>query len=374
MGTDKKVVFLRTNAINPDPRVEKEASALVKNGIEVIVIGWDRESKGNNISYLHSGIKIYRVGILAGFGSGIRNLVPLLVWQIKLLLALISLRKEYDVIHACDFNTVLPALLSKFILNKKVVYDIFDFYVDAFPVPKKLRGFIKWLDFKAIASSDAVIITSEKRAEQIAGSRPNDLIVIHNTPQDIFTNNNSQLSNTSNFIITYVGILEDHRFLLEMIDAVGHFPAWKFNIAGFGSLEPRIVERIKRYNNIVFHGKVDYSTGLALSNEADLLFAIYDPEIPNHKYSSPNKLYESMMLGKPIIVAKGTGIDLIVKENNMGYVVEYGQSHQLEAIFKEIANNPLNLVKMKKNARTAYTEQYSWDIMERRLVDLYNKI
>ena len=32
--------------------------------------------------------------------------------------------------------------------------------------------------------------------------------------------------------------------------------------------------------------------------------AIYDPNISNHYYAAPNKFYEALMLGKPLIMVK----------------------------------------------------------------------
>ena len=53
---------------------------------------------------------------------------------------------------------------------------------------------------------------------------------------------------------------------------------------------------------------IDYESALELYAKCDLMFALYDPAIPNHRYSAPNKVYEAMLLGKPIIVAEGTGV------------------------------------------------------------------
>lgn len=54
--------------------------------------------------------------------------------------------------------------------------------------------------------------------------------------------------------------------------------------------------------------------------------AIYDPKVPNHRYAAPNKFYEALMLGKPIVMAKNTGFDEIIEENNIGCLIEYSKS------------------------------------------------
>lgn len=39
-----KVLFLRSNPVDPDSRVEKEVNSLIKRGYKVEVFGWDRSA------------------------------------------------------------------------------------------------------------------------------------------------------------------------------------------------------------------------------------------------------------------------------------------------------------------------------------------
>ena len=100
------------------------------------------------------------------------------------------------------------------------------------------------------------------------------------------------------------------------------------------------------------------------------MFATYDPDIKNHKYSAPNKVYEAMALGKPIIVCKDTGIDKLVIENNTGCAIEYNAESFIEGI-KLLVLNEENLEKIKINAQRLYNEQYSWKSMELKLLEIY---
>lgn len=47
-----------------------------------------------------------------------------------------------------------------------------------------------------------------------------------------------------------------------------------------------------------------------------------------------------MMLGKPVIVAKGTGIDELVKQYNLGFVVEYGGYRRVRRILATAGSVP----------------------------------
>jgi glycosyltransferase involved in cell wall biosynthesis len=119
---------------------------------------------------------------------------------------------------------------------------------------------------------------------------------------------------------------------------------------------------------------VSYPKALQLSAAADVLFATYDPSIANHKYSSPNKVYEAMMLGKPIIVATGTNMDRIIGEAGCGCIVPYGDVHSLEDALQSLAANPDVMQKLGQNARRAYETTYDWAIMRQRLIQMYARV
>ena len=115
-----RVVICRSNPIDPDPRVEKTARALIKAGYDVILIAWDRTSELPIESHV-GDIPLIRLPIRAEFGHGLQNLPNLLRWQWRLLWWLINNRDSYDVIHACDFDTVIPAILVKKLWGKCLV-------------------------------------------------------------------------------------------------------------------------------------------------------------------------------------------------------------------------------------------------------------
>ena len=66
-------------------------------------------------------------------------------------------------------------------------------------------------------------------------------------------------------------------------------------------------EMAQKCENIFYYGRIPYDRTIALEKECDVMCAIYDPKVPNHYYAAPNKFYEALMLGMPLIMAKGTG-------------------------------------------------------------------
>ena len=321
-----------------------------------------------------SGLVITRFSFFARYGTGINNLFGVAIWQIYLFVFLFTHFRDYKIIHACDFDTVIPALLAKFFLAKTVIYDIFDFYADHIRrTPKFIKNIIRSIDIWAINRADALILADPSRKDQIQGANPRKMAVIYNSPEDI----RKQISNRktgSSFSVVYVGLLQLERGLGELLQVMQNHPSWSLDLAGFGGDREFILERANSLKNVIWHGRVAYEKAMELSAKADVLIATYDPAIPNHRYSSPNKLFEAMMLGKPIVVAKGTNMDGIVKKWNLGLLIDYGDVADLERALETLSKNSKLRKELGENARQAYDDEYSWEQMRNRLINLYSSV
>jgi glycosyltransferase involved in cell wall biosynthesis len=376
MKTNHRVLILRSNPVSPDPRVEKEARCLASAGYSVSVLCWDRDGTFSPTEELAGGYVVQRIEIVAAYGTGLSNLPGLIRWQFALFRHLIKRRKNYDILHACDFDTVLPAVLMKLFFRKMVVYDIFDFYADHLRrTPGWIKNIIRQFDIRVINYVNGVILVDKARRVQIEEASPAHLAYVYNSPEDLcptccFPDEKSDTT----FSITYVGLLQWERGLSNLIRVVKENPNFHLYIAGFGGDQKAIEESADKQSNIEYFGRVPYNQALLLSQKADLIWALYDPTIPNHQYASPNKLFEAMMLGKPVIVARDTNIDSVVREMNCGYIVEYSNFADLQNILKACAANPNDRAQKGRNARIAYEQRYSWKKMEEELLNLYQII
>lgn len=373
------VLFIRSNSVNPDSRVEKEVYTLLLNGIDVDILCWDRESdhpittEKKEVWNLHC--PIHRVGCKASYGGGMKkNLIPLLRFQKAIKTYLKENHEEYDVIHACDFDTAFTAIRYAKKYGIRFVYDIFDYYVDAFNVPNSLKNSIERIDHNIIDHANAVIICSEEREGQIRGTKPQNLTVIHNSPMRVPSTNVIADTDISDKLkVAYIGILNDGRMLPELVDVISNNQQLELHIGGFGKYEQLIREYANRCENIVFYGKVPYDRTIEIEKECDVITAIYDPQVPNHIYAAPNKFYEGLMLGKALIMCRGTGMSAAVAENHLGVLIDYNVESLANAL-EGMYQNKKEVMHLAKRGTELYDSFYSWETMADRLITLYKKI
>jgi glycosyltransferase involved in cell wall biosynthesis len=364
------VIMIRSNSIDPDARLEKEAKTLTDAGYRVTLLGWQRSGDAPKIEK-KSGYTIQRIKLIAPFGIKVIFYLP--IWWTMEFFQLLKL--DWDIAHASDLDTYIPALLAAKIKRKRIVYDIFDFYADEVLLPGPLRICIAKFDIFLMRFADAIIIVDPSRKEQIGKAADFGVHVIYNSPHDMVSSPVSvQKHEGDPFRIFFAGFLIQGRDFEMIIQAGREIGDIQIIIAGFGSLKDRLVSLSSKESHITFLGRIPYNEVIRRTLQSDLLFAFYDPGVPNNRYASPNKLFEAMMCGIPILVNDGTSMADIVRKENCGLVVPFGDINAIRDAILLLKNDPQLARQLGANGRRAYEQTYSWKIMEDRLLGLYQEI
>ena len=386
----KKIVILRSQAVNADSRAEKEAYSLLSGGYAPVFLGWNRDVSGNiihrNKVLFGRTVPLFQICVKGKYFQGfVKNLIPMARFQMQMLRWLKKNRQDIDAIHACDLDTAL--LTARFAKKKHIpfVYDVYDYYPDGHA--KKGTGMYKALtrlDRKTEKRSDAVIVCTEERLTQIAPEMCKRVEVIHNALPMLYSQNAEskgvvQHNGLVHFV--FIGAIIRGRYLMEMIETI----AAKGNvcdmyIGGFGS--DGMIEQIKayesRHDNIHFIGFLPYQDVISIEKECDVIPAVFDPTIGNHRFAAPNKFYEAIMLGKPLIMLHDTGMDKWVSEYGIGKVISGETSDEFRAEFSKAVDELIarrdEWQTIAETERRLYNERFSWEIMESRLLNLYDEM
>ncbi|NHM28244.1 glycosyltransferase family 4 protein [Desulfofundulus sp. TPOSR] len=348
-----EVVVTRSNPVLPDPRVSRLVRCLKGAGYHCSVLAWARERLDK--TGLTPGYPCCRMYFPGRFGGGFLNLFGLLVFNLWLLWN--HLKTRPPVIHAYDLDTVLPALLARCLVKSRVVYDIADWYADSRKVGC-LKPLANWLERLACRAADLVVLAHESRIEQ-TGFSPRRWVVFYNTPEEIdCLANHGEHTEPGDYFV-YVGVLQPDRGIEQIIRAALAVGA-RLTIAGFGPLSKMCASESGKEDLVTFRGRVSYEEALALQRGAIAILALYDPAVPNNRFAAPNKLYEAMMLGRPIITSGGTLVGEIVEREGIGLVVPYDDVQRLGDAMRFLASHPEECERMGRKGRQLYEQRYSF--------------
>lgn len=378
-----RVLIARNSDAPTNANIRRVLEALTSAGHSVVVLSRNRACDESLKGYIKKTIKInnleidnYELQLSGKTERGMKNFTTLKSYMDSLKSWMKDNVDKFDAIHAFDLDTGLVAKKIAKSYNKHLVYHIADFYVDSrAKIPGPLKFIIRSMEYSIINYADNTIICTEERKDQIAGSRPRKLTVVHNTPSidfDVSSYIDQSMDPDHKLTLAYIGVLSKRRFIDQAVDCMMGMKDSQMILAGGGDLVDFVKERAEKTDNIKYKGKVDYEDTFDIYSKSDLMFAVYNPQIMNHKYSAANKIYEAMLLKKPIIVARGTSMDKIVERYDIGFVIDYDKNEFRDLLYKLEKDRSI-IDKKVENMQGVY-ENYSWETMKKRLIDVYSDL
>ena len=371
------VVMFLSNPFTNDARVYAEAAALVRAGHRVTVIAWDRE-RSNIPREVLDGIEVVRLRsglrLKYGFGSWLWDISSLLLWQWHAYRHALAMSKEtrLDVLHCHDLDTLAIGKRLKRKLGIPLVYDAHEIYghMMARSAPRWIIGMLYRLEKQLVSRADRLINVAESQRTYFESITDKPITMIMNCKP--LQSLEYQPSANEEFALLYIGGLWPSRMILGLVAAAGDLAGVRCLIGGYGRPGDvqAIEEECRRTSNVKFLSRIPLDRVIPMTMEADVVFCMFDPNDPNNVTGSPNKLFESMVCGRPIVCTRGTHSGDMTEQEEVGLAVEYSVEALREAIVK-LRDNPELRERLGRNALRAAISKYNWGNEERKLLELY---
>jgi len=367
-----EIALTRLSPIVYDPKVFKIVKSLKKR-YSILVLGWNRENIPKNVidSYI-ANLKVlnFRAPLGKSFIHSPKMVIGYACYWTWLFFQLV--KSNPQIIHSCDLDTVIPCYLYKLLFRKKLVFDVFDRYAMAF-VPSKCKVYysiVNYLEEFFSKRADVLITISEKVLSTFQ-KKPKYSMVIMNCPEDYHIDKR-KIQENQPIKIVYTGvILKKSRGLENIVDAIKDLCGVEFIIAGwYLEKDKDFVHQILKIPNVKFRGHLEPDEALALEASSDVMIALYDPEFWN-KITLPNKLFEAMMCGVPLITNVSSEV---VNEVGSGIIVQYNDVQQIKEAIVTLRDNPSLRKTLGSNGRKAFLEKYNWSMMEKDLFKIYDRL
>lgn len=127
----------------------------------------------------------------------------------------------------------------------------------------------------------------------------------------------------------------------------------------------------EEHKNIYFYDAVSPDVLLEHTNSADYGILFYEDTCLNHRYCSPNKIFEYFMAEIPVIVSNLYEMKRLVDTYNVGEVsVENNPSGFIEALENISLKDYDLLVENVKKIK----QKYNWEEQEKVMLDEYKSL
>ena len=365
-----------TKLFKNDSRVYQEAMALRETGEEIHIIDWARHDfkktlshtekiDGINIHYIHDNKLMKKLK-----SAALKN--PL--WWLKAYKKALNLYKNeftFNIVHCHDLDTLAIGVMLKRKLNIKLIYDaheIFGYMIEEV-TSKLITCLAFWLERLLVPAVDHIVTVNEPLKNYFESISDKPITIVMNCKNLI--NKEYIPPDNAVFSISYIGILNKVRMFPEILDIIGNMQDVKLIIAApKENLYTAVEKKSEQYKNIEFLGTIPSTEVILKTLQSDLVICLFDPDNLNNKVGLPNKQFEAMVCGRPIITTKNTYAGNFTEINACGMAVEYNKKSLQKAILT-LKNNPQLCREFGKNALKAAKEKYNWQNEKKKLLQTY---
>ncbi len=364
----KKVILVHINHPAVDQRLHKMSLTLQQNGYEVLQLG-------RNAQNLPLPKVPYQVKILNVFFK--RGKLMYLEFMAKVFFFLLFHR--FDILCSNDLDTLLPSYLASKFKNKPLVYDTHEFFTGTHALVNRPRTRKIWetLEDFLFPKIETVITVNPSVARKYEIKYGKKLHIIYNYPYLKSRVNHSpkSIEDKEKIRLIYQGRLLRGRGLSLMVEAMKFLPEnFELFIYGNGSFKKELVAKIKEFQleqKVFLQGAVPYYELPKLTAQADIGLSLENPEIPNYALSSPNKLFDYLMQGLPVVVADLENHRTLVNKYNVGMVLKQRNPEALAESIRFFLKNPRFYSLCSENALRASETELNWEKQESKILEIY---
>lgn len=366
MFTTKKIAIVSViNDLATDQRVNKTCKVLMECGFEVVLVG---RKLPNSLALPSWPFKTHRFKLL--FKKG-----PFFYFFFNLRLFLFLLFKKADLLYANDLDTLLPNYIISRLKKTRLMYDSHELFCE---VPELANSSIKkkvWLalEKRILPRLKTCITVNESIATIYSKQYKVEFHVIRNIPETTATNQGNTrielgLPEHKKIILLQGAGINMDRGAEELIEAMNSVKDAVLYIIGSGDSWPILKIMIHKWNletKVTLINKLPKEKLLQYTLHADLGISIDKNTNLNYYYSLPNKIFDYIHSGVPVLASHLPEVEKIIKDYGVGDFILDHQPENIAAKINEMLTSPL-LAQYRHNTEKAKKE-LSWEIEKLKL-------
>ena len=292
-----------------------------------------------------------------------------------------------DIYHGMAYMGIPVArALSRRQGANPVIYDARDIYVDAHNLarlPRPARALLGRIERRWARTANRVVTVNQGYAEVMAARWGMGLpLVVMNCsdarrgPRDRRFHDRLGLS-AETPVVLYHGGLSPERGIEQLIAAMAQLPRCVLVLMGYGALESRLPAMIAEHglaDRVRLLPPVPPGELLDWVAAADLAAMPIQASTLNHRLTTPNKLFEAMAAGVPVVASDLPGMSRIIEETGCGVTCDPADPSSIAAAIRRIVDDLTAAERMSAAGLAAASGTYSWTGQVEKLAAEYTSL
>jgi glycosyltransferase involved in cell wall biosynthesis len=271
---------------------------------------------------------------------------------------------RFNSIHVINENLAL-VMFPVLILSRHWVLDIFDsFFLKS---TSRLTSFFKNILQRIIyGSADIILVTDEARLNLMPEWSKPKTRVLPNYPLTNISTTGPQSAREGPLTIFFSGSIGRDRGTPFLKNLLKQDSQLFIQLAGW--LYDQDGEELIRHPQVKYHGVVHQTDAAKIAKQCDYILCLYEPNITNNIYASPNKIYDGIQAGVPVIINQEVLVSSFVRDEKLGVILDSYNPANISQVLEEL--------KTKRNQFSHITQLqgiYTWEKIEPVLIAAHFK-
>lgn len=367
-----RVVISVTNDLSTDQRVKKVCTSLQEIGYDILLIG---RHLPDSIE-LNRPYKTKRMKLLFNKGA-------LFYAEYNLRLFILLLFSRVSVFHANDLDTLLANYLASKIRNKALVYDSHEYFTGVPEIQNKplVKGVWTTIEKWIFPKLEHIITVNQSIAQLYKADYGKELRIMRNMPfkKDLINNKTKEdlgLPSHKRIIITQGAGINMDRGIEEAVEAMQYLSDVCFLIIGNGDSIPQLKKRVRELtieDSVIFKGRMPYEDMMQYTQHAALGLTLDKDSNINYRFSLPNKLFDYIHAGIPVLATKVVEVKHIIDKYQVGMFIDnHEPKHIAQQIETALEDNDLR--KRWQDKLPIAASELHWGHEQKQLEEIYTAI
>ena len=352
-----KAVICSQSDFACDYRIHKLRRTLESMGYEVTCLGRKHPQRSN-------------------VQDDVVSLLDMWFWHGPLFYAELNIRlffrilfcRRYDLVVAIDLDTLPGCTMATGLRHEMLLFDSHEYFPGVPEIANK--PVVRWvwnrLQDLFVPFADVCVTVCQSLADIFRQKYGKNFLVVRNVPlaeRRCQSSSSDEQPSPRPFTILYQGAVNVGRGVEETIRALPSLPDCHFLVVGDGDVMSSVRQLAADCgvaDRVEFAGRRPFNELGGFMARADVGIVFMQNLCPNYYYSLPNRIFDFIQAGLPILGVDFPEIARIVRGNDVGICISDPSPDNVRDAVMQIRNNPAMVQRWKDNmARMA--DSLTWE-------------